>query len=64
MDRATKTLLVAYFHIFIGIYPTITIYNLSHLKCIMVGEEVSENDSGIWQGTGKNETAALGFAEP
>lgn len=53
------------FAIFIEIFPPISVYSLSHLKCTMLGEGM-ENKNKNWglSGRWKNQAAILGFLYP
>lgn len=63
-DLTSQTLSIGYFYSFAEISPKMSVYNVSHLKCIMVGKRMQKLKNGVGQGAGENQTAVLGFLEP
>lgn len=61
MDLTGQALLVDYFHNFIKVSPTTSIYRLSNLKCTVVGEGMQTLKNGIFPGIQEEPSNYLGF---
>lgn len=57
MKLAGQTLLVDCSYNSVEVSPPMSIHNLSHLKCTMVGEEMHKPEKGVCQGACKTQAA-------
>lgn len=61
-DLAGQSLLVDCFHKLINVSSPMSIHNLCHLSCTMVGEGMQTPKNEVCQGDAKNEVAILIFS--
>lgn len=61
LDLTSQILLVDCSCHIIKVSPAMSIYNLRHLKCLMVSKVMQNPKNGICQGPGKKQAAVLVF---